>query len=136
MEYHGLSYAYTDKDGEVHRDSIGNNPRMYSGNLSAGEEVVFDMKYRMLPILENGEKLLDTLVIEKPLVLKMPTSDQPFIPQELEILQANGVGRFTTADVEGVSKLTYPMNMSTFADLFYFPNVHELDLTGKGLKGI
>lgn len=136
MEYHGLSYAYTDKDGAVHNDTVGNNPRIYSGNLPAGEEAVFDMKYRILPILENGEKLLDTLVIEKPFTVKMPTSDQPFIPQELEILQANGISRFTTADVEGVSKLAYPMNMSTFADLFYFPNVRELDLTGKGLKGI
>lgn len=136
MEYHGLSYAYTDQSGTVHEDSVKSNPRIFSTNLPAGQEVEFDMKYKVLPILENGDKLIDTVVFKKPYTVKMPTADQPFIPQESNILRANGIKTFNTEAVSGITSLTYPMNMTTFADLFYFPNIEELDLTGKGLDGI
>lgn len=136
MEYHGLHYEYSDKDGNIHTGARDRNPRIYSGNLPAGEEVVFNMTYRVLPILEGGSKLLDTIEVEKPLYVMMPTPEQPFIPQELNILKANGISTFTTQDVTEITTLTYPMNMTTFADLFFFPNVTSLNLTGKGLNGM
>lgn len=135
-EYHGLAYSYTDQEGTLHADTLLEVPRMYCSNLKAGEEVTFDLSYYMLPILEDGTKLLDTLVIDKPLIVRTLTDDQQFIPQELNILRANGISRFTMADVADITSLTYPMNMSTFADLFYFPSVRTLDLTGKGLSGV
>lgn len=135
MEYHGLSYKYEDQNGEIFSGTRLNNPRIYSSNLPAGEEVIFDMKYKVLPILDNGVKLLDTIVVDKPFIVQMPTPDQQFIPQELKILRANGITTFTTEAVASTTELTYPMNMSTFADLFFFPNVNTLDLTGKGLPG-
>lgn len=136
MEYHGLTYEFENQEGDTITGSCGKNPRIYSGNLPAGEEVVFNMKYRLLPLLDDGRKLLDTIEVEKPFLVKMPTKDQPFIPQELKILRANGVTEFTTENVENVTSITYPMNMTTFADLFYFPNITSLDLTGRGLEGI
>lgn len=136
MEYHGLDYEYKDQDGESFSGTRLKNPRIYSSNLPAGEEVIFDMKYKVLPILDNGAKLLDTIEVEKPFIVQMPTPDQQFIPQELRILRANGINTFTTESVADIMELTYPMNMATFADLFYFPNVHTLDLTGKDLPGM
>ena len=136
MEYHGLSYEYADQEGNIHTGSRDRNPRIYSGNLPAGEEVIFNMTYKVLPILDGGFKLLDTIEVEKPLYVMMPTPEQPFIPQELTILKANGITTFTTQDVADITALTYPMNMTTFADLFFFPNVSTLNLTGKGLDGI
>lgn len=133
MEYHGLSYEYTDQDGDSFTGSMNKNPRIFSRNLPSGEEVTFNMKYKVLPILEDGSKLLDTVEIEKPFIVKMPTLDQSFIPQELNILKANGIEKFTIRDVEDIASLTYPMNMTTFADLFFFPSIQKLNLTGKGL---
>ena len=135
MEYHGLSYEYSDKDGESHNGVRSKVPRIYCGNLPAGQEMTFNMKYKVLPILDDGSKLLDTLELEKPYIVQMPTPDQQFIPQELRVLAANGINEFTTEAVDGITELTYPMNMTTFADLFFFPNVTTLNLTGKGLPG-
>lgn len=136
MEYHGLNYEYTDSDGDIQKGDRGKQPRIYIGKLSPEEEVVFNMKYRVLPILDGGKKLLDTIEIVRPFHVMMPSADQPFVPQELQILKANGVDEFTSKGVEKITTLTYPMNMTTFADLFYFPNVSTLNLTGKGLDGM
>lgn len=134
MEYHGLSYEYMDNDGIVHTGSSHKSPRIFAANLPVSQEVIFNIKYKMLPILEDGTKLLDTLEIEKDFAIKLPTIDQEFIPQELAILRANGINNFTIRDVEGITSLTYPMNLTTFADLFYFPNITSINLTGIGLE--
>ncbi|MEA5081075.1 MAG: hypothetical protein VB024_05565 [Dysgonamonadaceae bacterium] len=133
MEYHGMLYEYANQSLDTISGSLAKSPRLYCGNLPSGNQVTFNMKYKVLPILENGVKLLDTIFVEKPYIVQMPTPEQQFIPQELSILRANGITKFTTKDVENVTTLTYPMNMSTFADLFFFPNVTTLNLTGKGL---
>lgn len=134
MEYHGMNYHYTDADNEVNSGNLMYSPRIYASNLPSGEEVIFDMTYRVLPIVE-GVELLDTISVEKPLVIQMPTPDQPFVPTESSILRANGINTFTLEEADKVEELVYPMNMTTFADLFFFNNVHTLDLTGKGLPG-
>ncbi|MDR1864594.1 MAG: DUF4998 domain-containing protein [Bacteroidales bacterium] len=136
MEYHGLKYEYVDADNVPHADSLDIAPRIYANNLPAGGETVFNFTYRVLPILEDGSTLLDTIPVEKPFAVQMPTAEQPFIPSELSILRANGINDFTLAAADAVTELTYPMTMTTFADLFYFSNVATLDLTGKGLPGI
>ncbi|MCK3684472.1 DUF4998 domain-containing protein [Maribellus sp. YY47] len=135
MEYHGLQYQYEDQSGESQHGIRSKEPRIYCGNLPAGQEMTFNMKYKVLPILDGGSKLLDTLEIEKPYIVQMPTPEQQFIPQELKILLANGINTFTTEAVKDITELTYPMNMTTFADLFFFPGVSYLNLTGKGLPG-
>src|SRR5690554_285816 len=136
MEYHGMKYEYVDNDSVVHSGSLHKNPRIFSRNLPVSQEVTYFMSYNVLPILDNGAKLLDTLEVNKPFVVQMPTLEQSFIPQELMILRANGINEFTIEKVFDIKSLTYPMNMNTFADLFYFPNIQTLDLTGKGLSGV
>ena len=136
MEHHGVSFKYNDKDGKTVSGNRLRNLRIYCGNLPAGEKVTFNMKYKVLPILGDGSKLLDTIEVEKPFIVQMPTPDQQFIPQEITILRANGIMEFSNESVDEITELTYPMNMSTFADLFFFPNVHTIDLTGKGLQGV
>ena len=136
MEYHGLSYEYVDNDDVVHSGTQNKNPRIFSRNLPVAQEVTYNMKYKVLPILDDGTKLLDTLEVEKPFIVQMPTLEQEFIPQELAILRANGINKFTIDNVKDITTLTYPMNMNTFADLFYFPNISTLNLTGKGLDKV
>ena len=132
-EYHGLKYEYCDADGILNSGSLNRDPRIYATNLPEHSEVNFNMTYRMLPILDNGLKLLDTIEIQKSFVVQMPEANNPFYPAEPLILRANGMQTFTFDEADKLTELTYPMNMSTFTDLFYFTNVHTLNLTGKGL---
>ena len=134
-EFHGLSYQYNDAEGESYNGSFEKDPRIYAYKLPEQQEVIFNMTYRMLPILGNGQKLLDTIDIPKPYYVQMPSSDRPFYPSELNILRGNGIQTFTLEEADKVTELIYPMNMTTFADLFYFNNVNTLNLTGKGVPG-
>ncbi|MDR1860200.1 MAG: hypothetical protein LBR06_04700 [Bacteroidales bacterium] len=135
MEYHGMTYQYDDADGVSHADTLGLSPRIYASNLPAGEEVTFNIKYKMVPIMDDGSKLLDTLWIERPFIVQMPSAGQPFVPVEYNTIKANGLTEFTLDEAATYTKLVYPMNMTTFADMFYFNSVNTLDLTGKGLEG-
>ena len=136
LEYHGMKFSYLDADSELHEGTLRRNPRIFASNLPQGEEVIFDMNYFVLPIIDEriGMPLLDTIWINKPLVIQMPTPEQPFYPEEAPVLRQNGITRFTLLEADQYTELTYPMNMSTFSDLFYFNNVRTLDLTGKGLS--
>jgi hypothetical protein len=60
------------------------------------------------------------------------TQVRSYIPYlaEKDILIANGLIDYTSANADGIVKLVYPMHANSFQDLHYFKNVHELDLTG------
>lgn len=136
MEYHGMQYEYINNDSLSISGLQHKNPRIFASNLPAGEEVSFNMTYKVVPLLDDGTKLKDTIEVSKPLVVQMPTLEQEFIPQELRTLRANGISDFRTSEILDIESLTYPMDMGSFADLFYFPNIKSIDLTGKGLKNI
>jgi len=76
--------------------------------------------------LENGDQIDEVFTITEVL-----DGDKPFTPAERNILEGNGVTSFVPNDVLHVKKLVYPLHVGSFADLFYFSNVEELDLTGK-----
>lgn len=135
MEYHSLSYSYTDKDGVKQKGEV-TTPRFYCGNLPTGQELTVDVNYKVVPIQSDGTKILDTVMVSKPLVVNIPTRDTPFSPSETSILQANGISTFTAEAVKNVTNLTYPLHTATFSDLFYFPNLTSLDLTGAGLSNV
>jgi hypothetical protein len=71
---------------------------------------------------EGGLDLIDAL-------------EREYIPYitEKDILLANGFTEFTAAKSIVLTKLTYPVHVGSFLDLFYFPNLHELDLTGTNI---
>jgi hypothetical protein len=55
--------------------------------------------------------------------------------REQGILAANGI--VSPADaLDNVRKLVYPLHTPSFMDLYYFPNLDSLDLTGYGLKNV
>lgn len=135
MEYHSLTYSYTDKDGNKQGEQV-TTPRFYCGNLEMGTELTVDVNYKVVPIQSDGTKILDTVIVSKPLIVNIPTRETQFSPSETAVLQANGVTTFTAAAVESVTKLTYPLHTATFSDLFYFPNLTSLDLTGAGLANV
>src|SRR5690606_35983762 len=65
--------------------------------------------------------------------LAMPTGSTTFSPSERDVLMANGVTEFTADGVSSITKLVYPIHANSLQDIFYFPNVKEIDLTGEGL---
>jgi hypothetical protein len=135
MEYNSLTYSYLDKE-DVLQSGMVTTPRFYCGNLAAGQELTINVDYKVIPILSDGTKILDTVVVSKPLVVNIPTPNTQFSPSEIAILQANGITMFTAAAVQPVTSLIYPLHTTTFQDLFYFPKLSSLDLTGEGLQNV
>src|SRR5690606_35122236 len=132
LDYYGLTFSYTDKDGQVRDGERGENARFFIGNLEAGEPVVVNMEYKVVPRV-NNLPIIDTVTLNQPLQLNMPTASTPFSPSERDILTANGVSEFTAEGTASITKLVYPVHANSLQDVFYFPNLKELDLTGEGL---
>ncbi|MGQ8338710.1 DUF4998 domain-containing protein [Sunxiuqinia sp. A32] len=132
MNYYGLTFEYTDKDGNVQGGERGANSRFFIGNVEAGKPVSIDMEYKIVPIV-NRQPIMDTVVFNSALNVNMPTSSSEFAPAEKDILIANGVTTFTADGVSSIEKLTYPVHANSLQDIFYFPNIKILDLTGGDL---
>ncbi|MDR2472221.1 MAG: DUF4998 domain-containing protein [Tannerella sp.] len=135
LDYYGLAYNYKDKNGQTATGSIANS-FFVCNNLAPETEVTVNIDYRVVPILSDGTKLLDTIVVSKQFAVTTPNASTPFTPTEAQVLRINGVTTFTSAACQSITKLTYPLHMSSFADLLYFPNLTELDLTGAGLQNV
>lgn len=132
LDYYGLSFSYTDKDGEVREGERGTDSRFFIANLESGEPVTVNMEYKVVPKM-NNQPIIDTVILTQPLELNIPTSSTPFIPVQEDILAANGVTEFTADGVASITRLVYPIHTSSLQDVFYFPNLKELDLTGGDL---
>ncbi len=135
MEYNSLTYKYKDKDN-VERSGKVTTPRFYIGNLASGKELAINIDYKVVPILSDGTKILDTVIVSKTINVNIPTANTPFSPSEASILLANGIKTFTAAAVQPIRKLTFPLHTPNFSDLFYFPSMDSLDLTGEGLQNV
>lgn len=139
MNYHSLSYSYTDKDGVVRSgestEADGGNPRLFLGNLESGTTAQLKITYLITP-KQSSIAIIDKVELERTIEIPIPGGSTPFTPSEREILQANGITTFTADALSSVTKLTLPLHIGTFADLFYFSNLEELDLTGAGLSNI
>lgn len=132
LTYYGLNYRYTDKDGTVRSGERGADARFFVANLEPGQTATIDVTYRVVPRV-NNEPIIDTISLERQLEITMPTANTPFSPAEPAILQANGVSVFTANGVADITKLVYPVHANSIQDIFYFPNLNELDLTGGNL---
>lgn len=132
MNYYGLKFQYTDKNGELQSGERGADSRFFIGNVEAGEPVAIDMEYKIIPIV-NRQPILDTVIFENVLNVNMPTSSSEFAPVEKAVLEANGVTTFTADGVSDITELVYPIHANSLQDIFYFPNLEVLDLTGGGL---
>ncbi|MFV0593417.1 MAG: DUF4998 domain-containing protein [Draconibacterium sp.] len=135
MNYYGLQFSYTDKDGGTQSGVRGQDSRFFVGNLEAGKPVNIDMQYKIVPIV-NRNPILDTVVFNDVLTINMPTSSTEFSPSERGILEANGVTTFTADGVSDIEELVYPVHANSLQDIFYFPNLKTLDLTGGDLFSI
>jgi hypothetical protein len=62
-------------------------------------------------------------------VITPPRVYVPYIAEQ-SVLIANDILEFTAARAASVNKLTYGMHTASFQDLYYFINLHELDLSG------
>lgn len=132
LSYYGLTYEYTDKDGKTVTGERGEDPRFFISNLETGTSCTVKMKYKILPKV-NNESILDTLIVEKDLTIQIPAGTGTFSPAERDILIKNGLSRFDFESAAGFKKLTYPIQANSLQDIFYFPNIEELDLTGGDL---
>ncbi|SDE25451.1 DUF4998 domain-containing protein [Niabella drilacis] len=127
--YYGLSYSYKDRFGEVKTGERRDKPRIFMANLVQGEAAQIAIKYKVVPKV-NNVPILDTVTLDQTLQINTPTPTTVFKPAEADILKANGVTDFTANGTASVQKLTFPVHTLTLQDIFYFPNVKEIDLTG------
>jgi hypothetical protein len=132
LEYYGLSFEYTDKDGTVQKGERGTDSRFFISNLEEGQPVEINMEYKIVPVV-NRTPILDTVVFSDVLTINMPTGSSQFSPSERDILSANGITTFTADGVSHIEKLVYPVHATSLQDIFYFPNLKTLDLTGGDL---
>lgn len=129
MNYISLKFEYTDKSGVVRTGDRAADSRFFMGNLEAGQNVTVKMNYKIVPKV-NSKTILDTITLNRDLDISMPTSTSEFSPNERDVLTANGVTVFTADGVSTIEKLTYPVHANSLQDIFYFPNLKTLDLTG------
>jgi len=129
MEYKSVGYEYKDKNDTKITGIQGSNPRIFAANLQSGEPLAVTLKYHVIPKI-GGVPILDSVEIVQPLTINIPTGSSTFTPAEGEVLATNGVKIFTSDAVASFTKLTFPIHTNTLQDLFYFPNIQELDLTG------
>jgi hypothetical protein len=132
LDYYGLSFKYTDKDGTVREGERAGDPRFFVSNLSPGEAATIEVAYKVVPKV-NNVRIVDTVTVVKSLRIEMPTGSTTFAPTERDVLTANGVTVFTADGVSEIDKLVYPVHANSLQDIFYFPKLQELDLTGGAL---
>jgi len=130
LDYYGMEYSYTDKDGvKRNGERPADDYRFFCGNLQSGSTVNVDMKYKIVPKISRVP-ILDTVYMERTLTFNTATGSTPFSPSERAFLQANGVTTFTADGVANITKLVFPVHLTSINDVFYFSNLKELDLTG------
>lgn len=130
LNFQSLTYKYTDRDNNsVTGAKVGNNARIMVSNVGVGEAVPLTVDYKVIPKIANTP-ILDTIVLSRTVTVNMPTGSTTFNPVETEVLRKNGITTFTIDGVSTFTKLTYPVHANSFQDIFYFPYLRELDLTG------
>lgn len=132
MDYVSLTFEYKDKNGVTKSGERGADSRFFIGNIDAGQTVAIKMNYKIVPKI-NNKAILDTISLNRDLNLSMPTSSSEFAATERNILAANGVTVYTADGVSNIEKLVYPVHANSLQDIFYFPNLKILDLTGGDL---
>jgi hypothetical protein len=133
LDFYSFEYEYTDRNGnDVKGVKNSDDTRIFVGNIEIGEMVDLKMTYKVLP-KSASRAILDTVLLDRTITLNIPTGDTPFNVAERDILAQNGVSVYTANGVASINKLTYPVHCSSLQDLFYFPNLTELDLTGGSL---
>ncbi|MGJ7031090.1 DUF4998 domain-containing protein [Niabella hirudinis] len=129
LDYYGMNFSYKDKDGAARDGVRAQKPRIFMGNLAPGSTAQASLHYKIVPKVNNAP-ILDTLILDRTVQINTPTATTVFKPAELDILKANGVTEFTANGTASTQKLTFPANTGSLQDLFYFPGVKEIDLTG------
>ncbi|MDR1866231.1 MAG: DUF4998 domain-containing protein [Bacteroidales bacterium] len=129
-QFISLNFTYTNKrQQECHGEAAGVVPSFHLLDLPINRTTPVNIDYRVIPLV-NGKLILDTLPLSATLSITTPSGSNPFIPKEIQVLQANGLSQFTEAAAAALDKLTLPVHIRTMEDLQYFPHLRELDLTG------
>ncbi|MDR0559199.1 MAG: hypothetical protein LBG92_03460 [Prevotellaceae bacterium] len=130
LNYHSLEYEYVDRDSDsVKGSKNGADMRIVVSNVEIGSKIDLKIKYRVIPKLANVP-ILDTVELTRTVTFNMPTGSTALNPVEREILEKNGMTVFTVDGASQFTRLVYPVHTKSFQDIFYFPYLRELDLTG------
>ena len=132
LNYYGLTYEYTDRNGNTITGERGADSRFFVANLETGQPTTVNMTYKIIPIV-NGVSILDTLYLDNQLTITTPSSSGTFSPAERDVLIANGLTTFDYESAAALTKLVYPIHANSLQDIFYFSNIQEIDLTGGDL---
>ncbi len=135
LDYIAMTCKYVDKNGKEQTIEVkeGESTRVTISNLEAKSTVNVDITYQVNPKID-GVNILDVLPVKRTVTLYIPDKDTPFSTiDEQSILEKNGIKTFTANGVKGIKKLVYPIITNSLQDIFYFPDLEELDLTGGDL---
>jgi hypothetical protein len=75
MEYRGLSYSYTDKDGNVRTGENWENSQFFVANIEEGREFIVNVRYCVIPRL-GGKNILDSVYFEQPIVVNIANAPE------------------------------------------------------------
>ncbi|MDR1668154.1 MAG: DUF4998 domain-containing protein [Bacteroidales bacterium] len=129
-QFVSLNYRYTNKKFQTCEGAAaGVVPSFVMLDLPIGRATPVNLAYKVIPMVD-GKPILDTLSMSAQLSVTTTSGSDAFIPKESAVLVANGVTTFTLAGATVVDKLTFPVHITSMADLEYFPHLRELDLTG------
>jgi hypothetical protein len=127
-DYYRLSYRYTGKSGTPKTGTVeGANPQFIASDLN--DQTTVEIKYEIIP-KQNYIAIIDTVPVNKNILLEKPAGTTSFEPEEEAILTANGINDFTLNGVASVQTLYYPLHTRSLGDIIYFSGLKTLDLTG------
>ena len=138
MDYHGMSWSYKDAANQTQTGSTKGS-RFFASNFVASSVASIEVTYKIVPRLTdaNGTRILDTVYVTRTIEAQLPSLTTVFNAAEGAVLRANGITTsLTPENVASITSLTFPLHTLSFQDLFYFPNLTTLDLTGAGLQNI
>jgi hypothetical protein len=138
-DFNTLNYDFVNDNGDLITDTLFANDKLIIElyNLVPNTVNTINFNIRMIPKLITGQRIIDPVDIEFPLVLNMPTPETFINVSESAIFRANGISNTTLGAIQAKTSFVMPLCVKSFSDLYYFGELEELDLTGRnGLKDV
>ena len=100
MEFRGLTYSYTDKNGNRVTRTKWREPEFYLTGLEKGKETTVDVRYWIMPKLD-GQNILDSIYFDQPLGVTLEDSALvAFAVSQARMALTPGMSKVVTPNIE------------------------------------
>jgi len=139
VDFYGLTFEYPNKSAGVTKGFRGPKvPDILVANIPSGQTTNVKVTYKIIPRY-NYIPILDTCYIEKTIPVTTLTASGSFVPTSnlaRDILRDNGLTDFNYSAAAAITKLTYRLDVFSLQDIWNFPNLKEIDMTGGSMYNI